>query len=204
MQEVEMASAEQPASQDPVGGLTRETADVGLAAALRRKDRKAATEFVNRHADAIYRYLSARLSPRTDVVDDLVQEVFLAAWLGLDQYRGEASLRAWLVGIARHKVEEHYRSILREAAPLDEVDLETALHSSGVELETSLDRARLQEKTHRVLAELPDAYRTALRWRYWEKSSSRDMAAKIGRTEKAVERLLARARAMFRERWNDE
>jgi DNA-directed RNA polymerase specialized sigma24 family protein len=39
-------------------------------------------------------------------------------------------------------------------------------------------------------------------WRYWEEASAREMAAKTGKTEKAIERLLARARVEFRERWN--
>jgi RNA polymerase sigma-70 factor (ECF subfamily) len=198
-----LESAEQPAIQPPAV-LTRGVDDGELVAAVLRKDRKATAEFVNLYAGPIYRYLSSRLSPRTDLVDDLVQEVFLAAWKSLNEYRGESPLRAWLLGIARHKVEDHYRSMLHQAVSLDGVELEIAPHTSDGELETLLDLGRLREKTHRVLAELPDAYRTALLWRYWEKTPSREMGAKIGRTEKAVERLLARARAMFRERWNDE
>lgn len=193
----------QPPAISSLAPLTREPEDVELVAAVLRKDRKASAEFVNRYADPVHHYLSSRLSPRTDLIDDLIQEVFLAAWKSLDEYRGESSLRAWLLGIARHKIEDHYRGMLRKVVPLDEVERTTA-HTSDGDLELSLDRGRLQERTHRVLAQLPDTYRTALLWRYWEKTSAREMAAKIGRTEKAIERLLARARAMFRERWNDE
>jgi DNA-directed RNA polymerase specialized sigma24 family protein len=53
-----------------------------------------------------------------------------------------------------------------------------------------------------VLASLPEQYRLALIWRYWERASAREMAHKTGKTEKAIERLLARARAEFRGRWN--
>ena len=49
---------------------------------------------------------------------------------------------------------------------------------------------------------LPEQYRMALIWRYWEQASAREMALKTGKTEKAIERLLARARAEFRERWD--
>jgi DNA-directed RNA polymerase specialized sigma24 family protein len=55
-----------------------------------------------------------------------------------------------------------------------------------------------------VLEHLPDAYRAALMWRYWEKRSAREMAAMSGRTEKSIERLLARARQQFRRRWSEE
>jgi DNA-directed RNA polymerase specialized sigma24 family protein len=51
------------------------------------------------------------------------------------------------------------------------------------------------------MATLPEPYRLALLWRYWEKRSTQEMAMRTGKTEKAIERLLARAREMFRERW---
>jgi DNA-directed RNA polymerase specialized sigma24 family protein len=55
-----------------------------------------------------------------------------------------------------------------------------------------------------VLASLPEAYSLALLWRYWEKRSAQEMAERTGKTVKAIERLLARAREMFRERWSNE
>jgi DNA-directed RNA polymerase specialized sigma24 family protein len=61
---------------------------------------------------------------------------------------------------------------------------------------------QLKEKTHQVLMSLPEPYRLALIWRYWDKAPAREMALKTGKTEKAIERLLARARTEFRERWN--
>jgi RNA polymerase sigma factor (sigma-70 family) len=64
-----------------------------------------------------------------------------------------------------------------------------------------LDRERVQAKAHQVLQDLPEPYALALLWRYWEGRSVREMAAALGKTEKAVERLLARARARFRDIW---
>ena len=46
-----------------------------------------------------------------------------------------------------------------------------------------------------------DASRLALLWRYWEKCSAAEMARRAGKTEKAIERLLMRARDQFRRRW---
>jgi DNA-directed RNA polymerase specialized sigma24 family protein len=40
-------------------------------------------------------------------------------------------------------------------------------------------------------------------WRYRDDKSVREIAELTGKTEKAVERLLARARQAFRRRWND-
>ena len=98
----------------------QERSDRELVAEILSKDRKATAEFVARYADHVYAYVRRRLIPRADLVDDLVQEVFLAAWESLDKFRGYSSLRSWLLGIARHKVEDHYRKRLREVQIADE------------------------------------------------------------------------------------
>ena len=64
-----------------------------------------------------WRYVAAiglRLLGDDSELDDLVQETFLAAWQNLPSYRGESSVRSWLLGIARHKVEDYYRRRLQE------------------------------------------------------------------------------------------
>src|SRR5215469_5033897 len=57
--------------------------DRELVAEILSKDRKATAEFVARYADHVYAYVRRRLIPRADLVEDLVQEVFLAAWESL-------------------------------------------------------------------------------------------------------------------------
>ncbi len=181
-----------------------ETEDKKLVAAILRKDRKATAEFVARYADPVYTYIRSRLIPRVDLVDDLVQDVFLAAWENLSQYRGVSPLQAWLLGIARHKVENYYRTRLRDPEPMEELNQESEKAAVEPDLDEFLDGERLQEKTRQVLASLPEVYSLVLLWRYWEKRSAREMAARSGKSEKAIERLLARAREQFRRRWNGE
>ena len=50
---------------------------------------------------------------------------------------------------------------------------------------------------------MPEAYRLLLLWRYWEKRSLADIGETLGKTEKAIERALARARREFKRRWDD-
>ncbi len=174
-----------------------------LIGAVLRKDRKATAEFVTRYADKIYSYVRYRLIPRGDMVDDLVQEVFLVGLAGLKDFRGVSSVEDWLLGIARHKVGDYYRSRLREPLALDES--EGSQPELAVEANTGdlLDRERLQEKTSLVLKSLPEIYSLVLLWRYWEKKNAQEMAAETGKSVKAIERTLARARAEFKRRWSD-
>lgn len=175
--------------------------DRELVAAVLHKDRKATAEFVERYADAVYSYVRSRVMPRPEAADDLVQEVFLAAWQSLKAFRGDASLRQWLLGIARHKVEDYYRRRLRQLEiPENEGDSEFEI-AVIPRFEEELDRTLQREKIRQVLATLPESYGLALLWRYQEDRSAREMAEMTGKTEKAIERLLARARESFRRSW---
>lgn len=169
-------------------------------------DRKAIAVFVQRYTDVVYRFLSRRID-RAEVVDDLCQEVFLAAWTQLPTFRNESRLKTWLCAIARHKVADFYRRRLQEIPQngADEqergVPLEAAL---VVDFEGHIDRQKMAAKIQEILAEMPDAYRAILRWRYWDHRSLGEIAEMTGKTEKAAERLLARARDDFAKRWSIE
>jgi RNA polymerase sigma-70 factor, ECF subfamily len=174
--------------------------DLELASAIVARDRKATARLVEMHSDEVHRYVWRRLTPKIDSVDDLVQEVFVAAWRGIRNYSGESPLRTWLLGIARNKVEDHYRKTLS----LILVDLESegeSLAAPSVDLVAGIDASVDAGRAARILASMPPEYSTALRWRYWEARSAREMAAASGRSEKAVERLLARARERFKTMW---
>lgn len=172
-----------------------------LVAGVLQRDRKAAADFVERYADPVYNYVSRRLAPRADLVEDVVQDVFLVALQKLDTFAGHSSLVGWLLGIARHKVEDFYRAQLREPDPFpDDADIDVA-SAVDTSLEDQIDATRAQEKTRRILEQLPAPYSAVLLWRYWERRSARDMAAQSGKTEKAIERLLARAREQFKRLW---
>lgn len=172
-----------------------------LVAAILRKDRKATARFVAEYTDCVYGYVRHRLAPRADLVDDVVQDVFLAALGSLSSFLGNAPLRSWLLGIARHKVEGYYRQQLRQPESLADSGDPSEPVAYGMLIDEQIDRERLEAKTQRVLRQLPEAYGLALLWRYWENRSVREMAAATGRTEKAIERLLARARGRFRDLW---
>jgi RNA polymerase sigma factor (sigma-70 family) len=194
---------EQPLPQPPEASASAEANEPALLAALRKKDRKATAEFVARYSDAVYAFVRSRLAPRFDIVDDLVQEVFLAAWEGITQFQGTGPLQGWLLGIARHKVQDYYRGRLRAHEAMTEPELETVAGAMIPDFDGVLDQEQLQTKTWRVMAGIHEQYRLALIWRYWDKVSAREMALRLGKTEKAVERLLARARDQFRQRWGD-
>ena len=174
-----------------------------LVVSVLGKDRKATAEFVDQCVDWTYPFLRRRLVPRPDIIEDVLQEILLAAWQALPTYRGDSSLQSWILGIARHKIDDYYRKRIREDDRSEDEEDSAPEPAMAPNLEQQLDSAAQQEKVEQILSTLPETYALALIWRYRDEKSVREMAQLSGKTEKAMERLLARARESFRGRWND-
>jgi RNA polymerase sigma-70 factor, ECF subfamily len=190
-------------AQIAASGRPLEHEDRRLVAEVLRKDRKATAEFVGRCADYVYPFVRRRLLPRAEQVEDLMQDILLAAWQSLANFRGDATLRSWVLGIARHKVEDYYRKRIREAETEDNED--SASEAAVAPLfDEQLDAVIQHHRVQQTIALLPEPYALVLLWRYRDEKSVREMAELTGKTEKAIERLLARARWSFRKRWDDD
>jgi RNA polymerase sigma-70 factor (ECF subfamily) len=97
---------------------------------------------------------------------------------------------AWLIGIARHKLVDHWRRRERESRNL-------ALLAGPV-LDDPWDEVIEAGRAHEVLALLPATQRIALALRYLDGFPVAEVAARIDRTLHATETLLVRSRAAFR------
>ena len=138
----------------------------------------------------VYGYLFDRCRNRA-VAEDLTSETFLAA-VRAGQIEATPVLSTpWLVGVARHKLADHWRRQARDertaraAGVPDEVDDPWDAH---------IDQARAVE----VLDALGPHHRVALTLRYVDGLSVPEVAEILGRTVHATEALLVRARNAFR------
>src|SRR3982750_3720453 len=91
-----------------------------LVARWKAGDQRAATRLVERHAEAVTRFVRS-LGARRDL-DDVVQETFVRAFGSIDGFRGESSLRTWLFTIARRLVLDHRRSERRRGEQVEVQD----------------------------------------------------------------------------------
>jgi len=146
----------------------------------------------------VYGYLLSRCGQRW-LAEDLTAETFLAA---VDAVRGDRPApltRAWLVGIARHKLADHWRREAREAVRLQTVRSRRQDEPEDP-WEAELDRVVAQH----TLGQLSPAHRMVLTLRYVDDLPVPDVAELIGRTVHATEALLVRARAAFRRAYPDD
>src|SRR5688500_3396536 len=87
--------------------------DVALVTAIRAGSELAFNRLVDRHQQAVRTFLRRLLGNEADA-DDMAQETFLAAWTHARSFRGAASVRAWLCGIAWRKAKGAQRSWARQ------------------------------------------------------------------------------------------
>ena len=120
-------------------------------------------ELVRYYALPLRSYLASQVH-HFDDVDDLAQEVFLAALAGLPSFRRGDDFGAWLRGIARNKLLLYFRGRSRRSQTLQRFrDAVSALIEDDLERAAASDRAELIERLLRCIAELPDRLRRVVR-----------------------------------------
>ena len=110
----------------------------------------------------------------------------------------QTDVQAWLRGVLRRKIVDHYRQKTRSrrlhAGVRSESSGEEGVPPSPCEMESAEDR----QQVLRALDDLPDLQRNVLEWKYVESLSVREIAERSGKSEKAIESTLFRARKEFR------
>ncbi len=155
---------------------------------------KALLELYDDALPAVYGYFVRRCGDRA-TAEDLTSDTFLAAMDAARRETPPAITVAWLIGVARHKLADHYRRRHdRFTVPVAEPP------EPGVppdRWDAELDRIVAES----VLARLPEQHRTVLALRYLDDRSVPECADLIGRTVHATEALLVRARRAFRSQY---
>lgn len=148
----------------------------------------------NRHVKAVYNRVRFVI-PETDV-EDVTQEVFLAALCSLPAYRGEAHFSTWLRSLTNNKVAEYYRRRSRKKETM-QVDLVHAEQRSDQSNTNSVeDRIAL----YSALNQLPEQYREVILLRFAEGLQFNEIAKLLNKNPEAIKSLFRRAMSALREK----
>jgi RNA polymerase sigma-70 factor (ECF subfamily) len=145
----------------------------------------------------VYGYLLARCGRRA-LAEDLTAETFLAAVTACRRQPLSEPGIGWLVGIARHKLLDHWRAAEREQR-----GLRSAYQERGPGPPDPWDEHVDALVAREVLAAQTGPHRAALTLRYIDGLPVPEVAAHLGRTVQATEALLVRARTAFRRDCHD-
>ena len=152
--------------------------------AARTGDRGAFARLHGRWHRVVHGVLLARVSAQD--AEELVQEVFVTAWLRLPDLADPQAFPGWICAIARNRAIDHAR-VKRPTEPF-------------VEVGAADPDAALAIDTLRAIRDLPEAYRETLLLRLVEGLNGPEIAVRTGLTEGSVRVNLYRGMGMLRER----
>src|SRR6185312_15799657 len=155
--------------------------DLELIARWKAGDERAATEIVERHAQALARF--AVSSGERSEVDELVQDTFVRAFHSLDGFRGESSFRTWLFTIERRLLLDRRRAEKRrrDRTEIQEDDAATAYDALD-----SVVADETQKRLREAVERLSPTQREVFALRVSEGLSYKEIAEAVGTTEGAA------------------
>ena len=173
--------------------------DTDLLAWSAEGDREAFQEVVTRHGPFALRS-AARLVQDPSVAEDVAQEALVRAWTQASQFDARrARFTTWLYRIVFNLCIDYRRRVQPQPIPADFDPIDPRATADQM-LEANDQLTALAT----ALRLLPPRQRAALALVYEEGLSGAEAARALGVSIKAIERLLARARADLRERLESE
>ncbi len=179
------------------------TADERLRDSILAGDREAAEGFFRRELEPLYEFVHYRVGRERALAEDVVQDTFVTAFERLAGFDARSSLHTWLCGIARNKIREYRRKL--RPKPIEDVlagsdaDIDAILSGIGREPlpDWVVEREETSELVGATLSSLPPDYREALVSKYIDGLSVAQIGDQVGKSEKAAESTLHRARVAF-------
>lgn len=178
--------------------------DLELMQRLREGEREAFEQFFREYHPKLFRFALRRLSQNRAAAEDAAQVTICSALKSLHTYRGEAPLMTWLCTICRRQLisqARHGRNVvaMREDDAEVQAALATLLDTEQGDPLSAAAAGQVQAAVLAALDYLPGNYADVLEWKYVHELSVEEIGDRIGRSVKATESLLTRARNAFRE-----
>ncbi len=156
-------------------------------------DRAAFERLLARHQAALWRFVRASSRTRQDA-EDALQDALLAAYRGAGAFRGEASVRTWLLTIGRHAAWRVSRRAPEEPLDDDTWELGCAAGWGADDPETAAMAAQDRARLTAALDGLAPGEREVLVLRDLEELAVEEVAEVLGVSLAATKSRLHRAR----------
>ena len=178
--------------------------DRELVQRMRGGDEGAFNDFFDAFFPRLYRFALARVG-RDDAAEEIAQAAIVVGIRKVGTWRGDAALFTWLCTLCRHEIGAYCRRHNRpEVHMLDDVpEIRQQLEALSARADgphQELERRDLARLVQLTLDYLPARYGDVLEWKYIQGLTMQEIAERLGgRSVKAIESLLTRARGAFRE-----
>ena len=174
-----------------------------LVVRLRAGDEKAVLHWYRQYQSRLTAFVAHRVGSDHDV-EELVQEAFINCLNNLPSFAGQSSLWTWMCAIAKHEIGDYYRKRYAKKVlhllPLADWllgDQESADSLFG------LSTTELPEKFEHVWQKIGLYHKELLMEKYLDHLSVKQLAANRGKSVKAIESELFRARRAFKQAYQE-
>lgn len=157
----------------------KEADDAELIALFRKEESRhyAFNLIVRKHQRRLYAFIR-RMVTDPDETKDVLQEVFLKAWTGLDKFRADAQLYSWLYRIAHNESISHLKRMRRGLFVSDAKITERLTTTLDTSEHFSVDA--IERKLQRAVMNLPPKQRAVFTMKYFEEMKYEDMSRVTG------------------------
>lgn len=182
-----------------LGVRRRERVEAAARAAIERGDhREAVVHLMEAYGSEVLRYCH-RMLGSLEAARDRRQEVFVQAYRGLRGYEGQASLRTWLLAIARHRCLDAIKSERRRRRRESEVSsepwavIEAPPEASPAGVSTDPERWEVQRAIVSCLQRLSPLVRATVLLRCQDGLTYSELARMLGQRPKTIQTRVSRA-----------
>lgn len=166
-----------------------------LILAAQAGDPCAWSELYRIYRGPVLAFLRRRTTDRA-LAEDLTQDTFVRAMRRIGGFRWTGTdIGAWFTTIARNLLRDHLK---RQSTSLETVVAVVADADCGIRVESAVLAAVDAARVCAAMATLTASQRRAVRLRYWDELSSREIAVATGLEVGAVKTLTYRARGRLR------
>lgn len=157
---------------------------------------------MQRFEDRLLRYIMRISGGTIEDAQDILQDVFISAYLNLNDFDQELKFSSWVYRIAHNKVISHYRKVTaRPKTTTYEGDNELLnILASDDDLMRDLDKKYTAEQVRAILDAMDERYREVLVLKFLEDKDYKELSDILQKPMGTVATLINRAKKQFREK----
>ena len=132
---------------------------------------------VKEYSQPLYRHIR-RMVESHDDTNDIMQNTFIKAWMGIDTFRGDSQLSTWLYKIA---INESITFLNKERNKhTSSIDEEDSFLINSLEADEWFDGDNLRLELQKAINKLPEKQRLVFNMRYFDEMKYEDMSEILG------------------------
>lgn len=144
---------------------------------------RAFTAIIKKYQEKLYWHIRRMVVQHEDA-NDVLQNMFIKVWNGLDNFREDSQLYTWLYRIATNESLTYLEQQKRRSA-VSLSDVENGLEEK-LKAERNFDSNKIEWKLQLAMQQLPDKQRTVFNLRYYDEMPYEEMSRVLETSEGAL------------------